>query len=195
VRNFEVTKVLHRSVEPGLRLSRLSVAVLVDGTWEGEGDARHFVPRSPEELARIRDIVATATGLVDERDRISVECVSFAPVSEVELGSDGSESSLPATWLMALAALLALGAGGAAAVAMRRRTSASRALVAIGEPLSVSVRADPPVPIEDAEVVQTLALDYARRDPELAARVIKGWLAAPVEEPAAASPAAESVEA
>jgi flagellar M-ring protein FliF len=194
VRNFEVTKVLHRSVEPALRLSRLSVAVLVDGTWEGEGDARTFVPRSAEELARIREIVASATGVVDERDRISVDCVSFAPSSELELGSDGTERGFGWYWAAALAALLLVGAGGAAAFFVRRRRQ-SRTIALSADPLAVSLPAEPPVPYEDAEIVHTLALDYARRDPELAARVIKGWLAAPAEEDAEAPAASEAAPA
>lgn len=189
VRNFEITKVLHRSIEPALRLSRLSVAVLVDGTWEGEGEARHFVPRSPEELTRIRDVVASAVGVVDDRDRISVECVSFAPAASLELGEDGSEPSLPWGWIaLGGLAVLAAGAGGAFAVMRRRRAAAEAAkkeLAVVGDPITVNVPSEPQVPEEDAETVHVLALDYARRDPELAARVIKGWLAASNEDTAA----------
>lgn len=203
VRNFEVTKVLHRSVEPSLRLSRLSVAVLVDGTWEGEGEARHFVPRTEEELTRIREIVASAAGVVDSRDRISIECVPFADlpaVDEVEAPAAAVPVEVAAGGGVAAFALLALGGF----LLMRRRraraaassgTSITTTTSGLGGPISVSVKpmGSNELTAEDAETVHVLALDFARRDPELAARVVKGWLAAPVEAVLpAATPAVEA---
>lgn len=186
VRNFEVTKVLHRSVEPALRLSRLSVAVLVDGTYTGEGDARTFVPRTEAELTRIRDVVGSAAGVVSDRDQITVDCVAFAPrpiepdevaplrvlgMAPQELGMGG------------VALLLLLGVGGAWLVSRRR---AARAALALPKPTQVvavqSIPTAEPVP-EDAEGVHAMALEVARRDPALAARIVRGWLAAPVETP------------
>lgn len=190
IRNFEVTKVLHRSVEPALRLSRLSVAVLVDGTYEGEGEERHFVARSDEDLARIREIVASAAGVVDARDRISVECVPFAapPPSE---DLEGAESGIPVAYVVGASVLvLLLGAGLAGFLLLRRRRRAAElalaASTAAEAPVTVTVKPldENPVTPEDAETVHVLALDFARRDPELAARVVKGWLAAPAEAPA-----------
>jgi flagellar M-ring protein FliF len=196
VRNFEVTKVLHRSVEPSLRLSRLSVAVLVDGTWEGEGEARRFVPRTDEELARIREIVASAAGVVDARDRISIECVPFADLPTAD-EIDAPAAALPITWWAggAAAAVALLLAGGFLLMRRRRARTASTALTAGAgsSPISVSVKpVGSEVTPEDAETVHLLALDYARRDPELAARVVKGWLSAPLEIEASASPAVEA---
>jgi flagellar M-ring protein FliF len=183
IRNFEVTKVLHRSVEPALRLSRLSVAVLVDGTYEGEGEARHFVARSDEDLSRIREIVASAAGVVDERDRISVECVPFAPLA-VDADLDTADVGLPVAYVVSASVIVLLLAAGAAlflVLRARRRRAAEVAEPAL--PIAVTVRPldENPVTPEDAETVHVLALDFARRDPELAARVVKGWLAAPKE--------------
>jgi flagellar M-ring protein FliF len=178
-----VTKVLHRSVEPALRLSRLSVAVLVDGTYEGEGEARHFVARSDEDLSRIREIVASAAGVVDERDRISVECVPFAPLA-VDADLDTADVGLPVAYVVSASVIVLLLAAGAAlflVLRARRRRAAEVAEPAL--PIAVTVRPldENPVTPEDAETVHVLALDFARRDPELAARVVKGWLAAPKE--------------
>jgi flagellar M-ring protein FliF len=78
-RNFEISKTVRHTEEPMGRVVRLSVAVVVDGTWKGEGDKRAFTTRSPAELATIKNVVAAAAGTKDERgDRVTVECVPFA---------------------------------------------------------------------------------------------------------------------
>lgn len=179
IRNFEVTKILHRSVEPALRLSRLSVAVLVDGTYEGEGESRRFVPRSAEDMARIRAVVASAAGLVESRDQITVECVPFV-AREAEIEPEPSAFGEPAT--------LAIGAGAAvvviaallgAWVVARRRVRPSLPALAAPPAQVIPIHpADEPLP-EEAESLHALALEVARRDPVLAARVVRGWLTAP----------------
>jgi flagellar M-ring protein FliF len=84
-RNYEVSRATKRVVEPVGRLARLDVAVVVDGTWSGEGAARRWSPRSPEELARIKTIVESAVGaLADRGDRVTVECVRFTPEAAPE---------------------------------------------------------------------------------------------------------------
>jgi flagellar M-ring protein FliF len=78
-RNYEISKTIRHTAEPVGRVQRLSVAVVVDGTWKGKGDKREFVTRSPAELNVIKNVVATAAGTKDERgDRVTVECVPFA---------------------------------------------------------------------------------------------------------------------
>src|SRR6195952_4245758 len=78
-RNFEISKTVRRNVEPVGRVVRLSVAVVVDGTWKGRGDKPTFVPRAAAELATIKNVVATAAGTKDDRgDRITVGRGPFA---------------------------------------------------------------------------------------------------------------------
>jgi flagellar M-ring protein FliF len=78
-RNYEISKTVRHTAEPVGRVVRLSVAVVVDGTWKGKGDKRVFETRSPAELGVIKNVVATAAGTKDERgDRVTVECVPFA---------------------------------------------------------------------------------------------------------------------
>ncbi|HEY6878531.1 MAG TPA: flagellar basal-body MS-ring/collar protein FliF, partial [Polyangiales bacterium] len=78
-RNYEISKTVRHTEEPVGRVQRLSVAVVVDGTWKGKGDKREFVARSAAELGVIKNVVATAAGTKDERgDRVTVECVPFA---------------------------------------------------------------------------------------------------------------------
>lgn len=213
VRNFEVTKLVRREVEPLGRVTRLSLAVVVDGTYEGEGDERHFVPRSEQELERIRAVVSSAAGLRESRgDTLTVECVPFATppaLADADVGTPGAlASSIPA-WQLGTGALVAVAAivGTLVVLARRRRRRAAAAQDATpsstekgleasslapssATPL-VQVPGEPETP--DAEAVRIRVIDLARRDPELTARIVRGWLAAEAEpsgaETGAAAPA------
>ncbi|HQL48667.1 MAG TPA: flagellar basal-body MS-ring/collar protein FliF [Holophaga sp.] len=84
--NFEISKTL-RSVEqaPG-GIKRVSLAVIVDHATQWEKDPKgepveKVIPRSPEELKKIRDQVASAVGIQDQRgDSLTVENLPFASV-------------------------------------------------------------------------------------------------------------------
>jgi flagellar M-ring protein FliF len=198
VRNFEVTKTVHRAVEPVGRVTRLSVAVLIDGHWEGEGDARHFVPRTEDELARIRSVVSSAAGIREDRgDTLSIECVPFV----VPPASESAEATAAASVLTAspvvigsvAAGVLLVTALGAWLFVRRRRAQrllAEKAALAIAEPVTASdeskkdttksdaATALAPAEAEEPESIRVRVIDFARREPELAARVVRAWLAA-----------------
>ncbi|MCC6875056.1 MAG: flagellar M-ring protein FliF [Sandaracinaceae bacterium] len=205
-RNFEITKTIRRAVSPVGRLSRLTVAVLVDGRWQGSGSARRFVPRPEVELARIRAIVESAAGIDPERgDRVTVECVPFASSTDRATERSDTLAPDPLAFLPAWARPYALYAAGggvllvllAAGLLVRRRRLArvrreaearaalQPALPAPDDTLELASEQGPspdarpeedPAPTESYEQLRALALEVARRDPELAARVIRGWL-------------------
>ncbi|MBP1626260.1 MAG: fliF [Holophagaceae bacterium] len=82
--NYEISKTL-RSVEqaPGT-IKRVSLAVIVDHatSWEkpAKGDPKEKItPRTAEELKKIRDQVAAAVGIKEDRgDQLTVENIPFA---------------------------------------------------------------------------------------------------------------------
>jgi flagellar M-ring protein FliF len=78
--NYELSKTISRVVAPSGELKHLSVAVLVDGTYqagEKKGE-RTYVPRTAEELAKYREIVKGAMGYNETRgDRVEVANVPF----------------------------------------------------------------------------------------------------------------------
>ncbi|MFC7736353.1 flagellar basal-body MS-ring/collar protein FliF [Roseomonas sp. GCM10028921] len=75
--NYEIGKTVRNTVREHPVLRRLSVAVLVDGVWEGTPPA--FRERSPEELARIAALVRSAVGFDERRgDRVEVVSMRFA---------------------------------------------------------------------------------------------------------------------
>jgi len=106
-RNYEIGKVVSRRVLPVGKLKRLSVAVIVDGTYkkvvEGEGqeavEKLQYEPRSPEELKQIESLVKNAVNFDPARgDRVKVTNMEFYSEPSVP-------ASRPATWKVALAVL------------------------------------------------------------------------------------------
>ncbi|MFA5539585.1 MAG: flagellar basal-body MS-ring/collar protein FliF [Gemmobacter sp.] len=78
--NYEVSEV-QRELEraPG-SVRRLTVAVLVDGLRDGDG---LWQPRPDEELADLRELVASAVGFdADRGDTITLRSMAFEPVPE-----------------------------------------------------------------------------------------------------------------
>lgn len=79
--NFEINKEEQSIVVPVGEIDRLSVAVIVDGTWQEPADGQGepvWVPRSEEEIARITDLVRNAVGYEQARgDAIEVSNISF----------------------------------------------------------------------------------------------------------------------
>lgn len=77
--NFEINKEEQNIVSNVGDLSRLTVAVIVDGTYEKAADGTYaFVPRKAEEMARIQQLVSNAVGYDRARgDTIEVSSISF----------------------------------------------------------------------------------------------------------------------
>ena len=85
-RNYEIGKMTSRQILPVGKLRHLSVAVVVDGTYEsvgvGKGDKRHeelkYVPRSSEEMSKLQNIVKRAVNFDEARgDKVEVANIPF----------------------------------------------------------------------------------------------------------------------
>lgn len=83
--NFEINKEEHSIVGTVGAIDRLTVAVIVDGTYEKNAEGVvEFQPRTEEELRRIRQLVANAVGLDSVRgDTIEVSNIAFG-ATEIE---------------------------------------------------------------------------------------------------------------
>jgi flagellar M-ring protein FliF len=87
--NYEISRTTKTEVTEGGRIKRISVAVLVDGTYAkaGNGDVT-YQPRSKEEVDRIAALVRAAVGFDQKRgDQVEVINLRFAeqpslPISE-----------------------------------------------------------------------------------------------------------------
>lgn len=77
--NFEIDKQEENIIAPVGELKRLTVAVIVDGTWQADANGNQvYVPRSAEEINRIRTLIENAVGFdVARGDTIEVSNISF----------------------------------------------------------------------------------------------------------------------
>ena len=78
--NYEVNKIVRRTIESTGDIKRLSVAVLVDGSYQsaGEGEIPEYIPRSEEDMNKIKNIVEKSMGYDAERgDQLEVINIPF----------------------------------------------------------------------------------------------------------------------
>lgn len=95
--NYEVSETRRDLTRAPGGIRRLTVAVLVDGvvTPGADGAAPTWAPRSDEELAALRELVASAVGLDEARgDVLTLKSLEFQPLP-VE-GTEAQTSLLPA---------------------------------------------------------------------------------------------------
>jgi len=89
IANYEISRTTKTEVIEGARIKRVSVAVLVDGTYaKGDAGDAAYQPRTAEELQRIGALVRSAIGFDQKRgDQVEVVNLRFAeapmtPISE-----------------------------------------------------------------------------------------------------------------
>ncbi len=95
--NYEISKTTKTEVIEGGRVNRISVAVLVDGTY-GKNDKGEvtYQPRSKEEIDQIAALVRTAIGFEQKRgDQVEVVNLRFAETPSNPINE-------PSGWLAAL---------------------------------------------------------------------------------------------
>lgn len=91
VTNFEISRTQRQQVTEAGGVKRISVAVVVDGTYEKQGDTVNYQPRSQEDIDRITSIVRSAIGFNEGRgDKVDVVNLRFAepPVIPQEAAKD-----------------------------------------------------------------------------------------------------------
>ncbi|MCA9773123.1 MAG: flagellar M-ring protein FliF [Myxococcales bacterium] len=79
--NYEISKTVNRVVAPRGNVKKLSVAVLVDGTYKAASDGgaeMEYTPRGDEEMAKLTALVRKAVGFDERRgDQLEVLNVPF----------------------------------------------------------------------------------------------------------------------
>lgn len=82
--NYEINKEEHNIIGQFGAVNRLSVAVIVDGMYEkGENGKIVYLPRSEDDLKRIRALVAGAVGFDSSRgDVVEVSSVAFSTLEQ-----------------------------------------------------------------------------------------------------------------
>jgi flagellar M-ring protein FliF len=186
-RNWEVDRVTQKTLLPPGTLAHLSIAMLVDGTY----DNGKYAPRSKEEMDRLASLVKGAVGFDAARgDVLQLESAQFATA---DIGAN-----VPVVDSKAKKPIYVYAAAGAAAVIalaimvllVRRSSKKKKAALELeakaleagvtpaqleGEPIAKSLTAGKP----DNEVTREKALEVALADPATAAIILREWLNAP----------------
>lgn len=84
--NFEIGKTIRNTVREGGEIKRLSVAVLVDGTYKTDDKGeKTYEPRPDDEIQKISALVKSAIGFNEQRgDTLEVVNMQFAEVDTSE---------------------------------------------------------------------------------------------------------------
>lgn len=196
IRNFELDKTVSHTRYSMGNVRRLSVAVVVDdNVTAGEGGAATRLPRTPEELDRMTDLVKKAVGFNAQRgDSVNVINSSFTvpaepePLPEVPIWEQA--------WLQDLVKKV-IGGGLALMLVM----GMLRVMKSLAKPVMIAKQAAPKSQETESEMGEdTLSLTNAtsapalggpkgydqklatatkvvEQDPKLVAQVVKNWVA------------------
>ena len=190
--NYEISKSITRTVRPAGDIERLSVAVILDDQLVSETDADgaqtfSTAARAPEDVEKLRSLVAAAVGLEPARgDLLTVESVAFEETFEAEVIEPPIwERYLP----QVIEAARILGVLLVAVVAfffgirpLVRRISSLQAAGAGAGRLQgglVSAQlneAEAMSPRGRLEALNTHANTLSSKEPENAARLVRAWL-------------------
>jgi len=192
--NYEISKTVRVTQNPVGKVTRLSVAAVLDGTYKMEkndkGDMESvYVPRTPEELTRFETLVKQAMGYsADREDQISLESIPF---SSGEIWNKADQESAGFNWddikkeygkpiaNILLIALIFLFVVRPLLKTFQQVTSPdSDKLLPEQEPekLLLDSQGKALLPKQRAITVQDKAMLLAREDINRAANIIKGWL-------------------
>jgi len=190
-RNYEISKTVKNTLGASGKITRLSVAVMVDGTYEKETDkdgkvTMKYKARSPEELKRMEEMVKNALGYDPERgDKVSVVGMSFAAFNHPEpeltvyekLQPIIERATMPMVYLMTMLCVIIFVIKPLFNLLSTRQMEMQRAGiegeasedVAREEEEQLSLK---PVGLNDRERIYKLA----QSDPDRAADLVRRWL-------------------
>lgn len=183
--NFEINRTVERIVGQTGGISKLSVAVFVDGQYglDGEGDRTVYQPLSEDELNNLRRIVQTAVGVNAARgDQIEVVNMQFQQQDPLQINAPGAPTWIELVnqyggkaFLFVMFGILLLslrrGIGGLLAgtgLDSSRRRGATA-------PYQDEQEHFDGIPNMDDQVIGDIR-DYASDNPERVADVVQSWI-------------------
>jgi flagellar M-ring protein FliF len=132
--NYEISRTQRQHVKEGPQVKKISVAVLIDGTYTAGAQGQDYQPRPPEEMQQIEAIVKSAAGFDEKRgDTVQVTNMRFAQeISEaLEAEAKNTLFGLTSKDLMKIAELTVLGVIGVLVMLLVVRPLLSRMLAAV----------------------------------------------------------------
>lgn len=191
VRNYEITRTTRRVQGASGSVKRLSVAVMVDGTYDEVEDkdseiTRAYIPRNPDEIAWFVKMTKNAIGFDEERgDQVEVVSMPFHISSIIEPKPDRTEKWRDLLEKVAMPLVLLIVAGAFLLFIVKpfmKLLSEPRFLpeatrgAAVGELAGVAEQEEDlslkPRAMSDKERIYKLA----QSDPERAADLVRRWL-------------------
>lgn len=187
-RNWEMDRVSEKTVAPAGRLRRVTVAVLVNGTYDIKDGVTVYVPRKPAQMAQLEALVAHAAGINASRgDTLTVSNVEFAQAPSIV-----EEAPAPQAWRRWWPQLLMAGASAAALAlvvlvwrvrraAKRRNALVTQLRVSEANPAALGGGAGgaPQLPAGEkanSAELRALAVKAATEDSASATLILRGWL-------------------
>jgi flagellar M-ring protein FliF len=186
--NYEITKVISRRVNAAGMVRKITAAVLVDGTYVAQQGSKElkYVPRKEEELRRYEELVKETIGFTAGRgDQVKVVNMPFETAPEEELAPAKTDylalaapaaryaAPVLAVILLSLFVLrplvqsLSAAGGGASAAAATYQGTISATAGEIAGPAPSRPKELPP---------KEQVSEWARKNPQDAANIIKGWM-------------------
>lgn len=189
--NYEVSRSTSKIIEPVGALSKISVAVLVDGKYEapaatkdGQAAKAKYLPRSPEELQKIEALVKSAVGFNPERgDQLTVQNIPFQDMADAGAVEEQKWWSNP--FFMSLFKNLMIGAGFLALVFLVIRPLLT-SLKIVRPPVldsietindgNVALSANERTQIAMQMAEQQSLIESAKKDPYQVAQILQNWI-------------------
>ena len=162
--NYEISKETQVHIQETGQVKKLSVAVLVDGTYTTAADGTStYAPRSAEELDQIGKLVKSAIGY-DEKRGDTVEVVNMRFADNTEIGSDANAGLIMGfsrADLVRIVEMLVLALLGALAIMFGLRPLLNRLL-------------SPPKPVAAGQITDQTAGQMALPSPDGSTAVAAG---------------------
>lgn len=183
--NYEISRQTARIIEPVGTLAKISVAVMVDGKYEGAPGAGKYAPRTQEEMQQLESLVKSAVGFNPQRgDQVTVVNIPFEGVAEAPVEEAKWWES---TFFLQLLKNLLIGLGFLAIVFLVIRPLVRmvrqnpepiyQQYALAGEPGERQLPSGPQRPqLEGSMASQRELVDKVRQDPYQAAQIIQNWL-------------------
>lgn len=185
--NNQVGRTVVQTEDPAIRISRISLVVLLAEGVDEDGEP---APRTPEEIAKVTAIAHTAAGLDDARgDKLTVEAMAFAPI-EVAVIAPVAKSKLPVPMPVAIGGGVALLLVAAVLLGGRKRPPVDDATsrIALPAPVAELERALSAAALGESSsapaqlpgrTLEERVLGAVRGDVQRTSRVLASWLAEP----------------
>jgi flagellar M-ring protein FliF len=141
--NFEISKTVKTEVHEAGAISRVSVAVLVNGIVEkGDNGERTYTPRSEEEIQQLEALVRSVIGYDEDRgDTIEIANMEFVALDELaNEAEDASFLGLTKADYFRVAEMLVLTVVGVLVLLLVVRPLVSRGLTIAADAVTASTR-------------------------------------------------------